>query len=450
MFSIKQHVRRHAAVVAVGAAVLGLTAASQADIYWNPDQEDGFTGNFNNIDPNFDDGIVADSDSDVVFNGSYDVTVDGDPTSVKTLAVTGNSNKFTGSGNLTANSFSITGNSNKFTGSGDITTKAISMNGESNTFSGSGTIYLKGSNDLSITNTGNNSIVSDIKIIPTAGWNGQESGLTPLKVNDGVLTINNFTMSQYGTLRKLGNGILKIDGTLDTTANNANYSYMAHTFDVAEGTVILSGTNYVGGAAKVAPDATLSGNAVAWVSINSIFDIFGHIAPGDNPIDTDAFISRFGKSGTFTIHAGEWGGGNKVNLHPGSCLDLDLISAEPGEYDVLQIIHDSGPSTTLNIYSGTQICINDMSDDGGLVGAYHIITGSNYVIKFNDNTEPLVVGEYYNFFNVLGLDSAYDYKFQLTSTGIDLIIDPATPIPEPASLGLLGLGAGLLMLRRKR
>jgi len=192
--------------------------------------------------------------------------------------------------------------------------------------------------------------------------------------------------------------------------------------------------------------------------------------------------------GTLTIQAASGTGqGIRAHFYEGSSLDLNLKNPDnydendkfasfSGGHDVLNLINNSWDNTVLTFDDGATINLNAV--DGYFnEGVYRIITLTNFAsgnansFVYDDGTLPLT--DYLNSgdgFNIEGLEyglttNDYEFVFSTLTSGNEVYLDltinyigsgvngpghqgPLTP--EPASLGLLGLGAGLLLLRRKR
>jgi hypothetical protein len=113
----------------------------------------------------------------------------------------------------------------------------------------------------------------------------------------------------------------------------------------------------------------------------------------------------------------------------------------------------------LNIAQGARVNINN--GIGSLTpGTYHIITMLDQGTVLNEpNIAALnidvagtgfatgdVPGGYdYQFLNVIGSSGPYVDDI----IGIDLVVT-ASAVPEPASIGVLGIGTGLMLLRKRR
>jgi len=392
------------------------------------------SGDFNNTDAGIGTG------DDVVFGGADDVVTVTDPTTVSSLTFNAGSQ------------YTIQG-------------EAIALTKRTN----------------AIESSGNNKILSDIEISGSLG-NG---GTATLKVDDGVLTINKVTWS-YGLLEKTGSGTLKIDGSLNTGLSGGSLSALL----VTEGTLILSGNNHslthvsgsFGGVSafyccNVSPGATLGGNGSVTYSENiaSPFNIYGNLAPGDNPGDT----------GTFTIAAS-----NRlpdVIFRTGSALCIDLVAPdnELGDFDgtnhdIFKMTVGSYGQSMGGTWTGSTLTFEK---DAIIRLSGNIATGIYNIIQLEGNTGTYVVvnpddyadtglGNWGDNTNnwmkdlIVEVPSGYDITYHFDTltaacnnnyeriTCIALVIDSVSfaggsPVPEPASLALLSLGSGLLLLRRK-
>ncbi|MCL2646352.1 MAG: PEP-CTERM sorting domain-containing protein [Phycisphaerales bacterium] len=393
MFSLKQHMRRHAMMIAAVAATVGFAAASHAATIW-------YVDTFGTYDP---------------------VTVTDDVSLNDDVAF----------GTLTLNDggYTVTGNGHTITLAG-------------------GNPYVTSSG----TNTLNAIVHADI------------GGGSPMQWNvTGNLTVDQIGVGYYGSFEKNGNGILRV-GNLNASAG----------IFVNGGTLILtgqSGTGYnqwgggggdrQGSSLIVYSGSTLAGNNI--IGVQSIVQIDGHLAPGADGEGSGWFQNKngtFGSIGKLTIQGADNNSGvTYFNFNSTSNLDLDLLDGD--NYDSLAFLSGRDMSTYgifLDIYEGAQVNINDLSNGGDLAGTYHIITlGGNHActIDYYDTNGDIVdnLPDDFSVFSTGVVPPGYHYEFVRVTdisgnfTGIDLVI---THVPEPASLGLLGLGSGLLLLRRKR
>jgi len=314
--------------------------------------------------------------------------------------------------------------------------------------------------------------------------NQSASGVGTLSVNNGTLTIQTVTSSgNYGFLKKTGDGVLKISGRF-----NPSYSYNAGVRNagtiVESGKLLLSGTTtaaapHIVDALTVESTATLAGQSYVRIHMGNI--IHGRIAPGSvttssnfGDVATLTFIPTTGYDAPRT---------SLVDFNFDGILDFDFKS--DGTCDRIAFssyaVANAYANLTFNLSSNAQINFNAMdglfADDD-----YRIITiggpNANVAHFFNyidGNTtydlstfagldtlpEGSIDSDGYLTFDLLQYDTdAYDCKFKLVYNGddptskiiaIDLHVSyNTTTVPEPASLGLLSLGAGLLLLRRKR
>ncbi|MCL2645666.1 MAG: PEP-CTERM sorting domain-containing protein [Phycisphaerales bacterium] len=411
MFSLKHHIRRHATIVAVGAASLGLAAASQAAIDW--------TGDVSLDDP----------DSQVILDN--DVTIDS-----LTFNASGCSIK-----NAEGNSYGIT----------------VGPNDYNRTF---------------VTQTGDSNTLNTINTTLAIGFQNGNSCRYTLDIQAGTLYVQKLTPSSnlgsnpyVGYFQKTGAGLLSLGALSGSPA-----------VEVLEGKLLFSGTDnsvrqFLGIGSSSEAIATLAGNATINVSGGNrgapteIIPVYGHLAPGDVTAD-----SNFGATGALVFQAG-YGGGASIDVHFQSTSSFDIDLETPDIYDSLSLICGNYSSVGLSVYEGATININDMSNGGDLSGIYHIISltgggpdlngGYRYrtISYFDADGNEVTNIDYTNVFDLFTLGKVpdgYTYKFKfvgadmaydgITFDGIDLIV---TKVPEPASLGLLTLGSGLLLLRRK-
>ncbi|MCL2648777.1 MAG: PEP-CTERM sorting domain-containing protein [Phycisphaerales bacterium] len=455
MFSLKHQVRRHAMMIAAVAATVGFAAASHAaPIYWAPppasDPDVGGDGSIN--DNYFLSGTdyVGGAGGDIVFGGTGGtVTVDV-PISLHSLTLNG-----------------------RYTIS-------------DGTVDGTGTITLPSgypSYPTVLTSSGVNEIQAPISI-PPASNNSQSRAI--LNVIDGVLTIQDIDKGGAGALIKDGDGVLRIEGKFGSGGG----------LIIKNGTVVLAGTaskvfstGGTGGtyfdAITVDAPATLAGAPSLTSSGSITLQISGHFAPGDN---NDA--SRFNSVGTFQINASSNSSQSAtVTFNSGSQFDLDLFvpdfdltdAATVGSlpsHDALRLynLYNSNSTTAsnalyLNIDAGAIININDGSDVLE-EGIYRIITLDLSGTNKRPRTISYTGGDIADFIDTFASDlftigdasDLYSYDFRINTDGtsldgsiaytsIDLRITkkPSVPsMPEPASLGLMGLGCGVLLLRGKR
>jgi len=421
MFSLRQHIRRQAMMVAAVAAAVGFIAASQAAIW--PDD------------------VTSDT---VTLSGGGSVDVQDD-TYLNYLTLSGGNFTFDGEGRILLGTGISTGNGYTW-----------------ETFTSNGT------NTIKVPFICHSFTLSTVHVTGTLRIDNLQAGVGEV----------------YGSFQKTGPGILDV-GTIKAGVGIV----------VNDGTLLLSGTqNNANFVVENANDTfgTLAGNATVtysgWGSSPRL-QIDGHLAPGaksGNWVQNDN--GTFGTIGMLTF-TGIAGSGayyfqtNTFNFSETAVLDLDLSnpSQAPGVgYDAFQFGGRPGidarygiDTTALNIDSSAQVNINAVN--GFLEeGSYHIITlnNGNGVLTGNFNVDNIHVfglengltKDDYTFTFVPLWESGYLWEGPLDSTGsfvpvtictgIDLVIGPKQSdggeVPEPASLGLLGLGAGLLLLRRKR
>jgi hypothetical protein len=341
----------------------------------------------------------------------------------------------------------------------------ISPNGPAYTFSGSVPIGFSNQTTTLSQTAGNNTIATEVRY--TSG-----SSASTMTVNTAAgtnLSIQNMTYSHYGWggVTKTGTGQV----TFTSGFSNAGSLFSGNGFNITAGTVMLEGVaqangvsgrtgggNAVGGGGfKVQSGATLAGNGLrnsgASDTGGSLSNVLsgGHLAPGVNPV-----LSNFGTAGTFTLRGA--GGASliaNVSLDTGSELDLDLVNL--GSYDSIALT--KGAYGRMNFIVGDQAIVNINNGAGSLTpGTYSIVTMVEQLNTLNTNQAALNIdvtgggfiigsapaGYNYQFVNVLGNSGFYNGEI----VGIDLIVTDA--IPEPASMAILGLGAGALLLRGRR
>jgi len=477
MFSPKQRFYRRMGVVAAGAVAVGLIAAvsQAATIEWDPAKvadvtisPGGGIGNFNNDDANFWDATKEEHvkiekpfalgeyfyGDAVVFGGTgADVYVtrnaDGGYTTVGTLT-------------LNASGYA-------FKDKDTSTNYRLHVGPESAT----GTF---------ITQIGDSSTSNSIHTTLAIGSGVSSGNVYTVDIQAGQLYVRELVTQTGvefygGVLRKAGAGLLQIDSLYADG--------IVCSIDVAQGKLLLGGHDNnnritflrsVGlvAAGDINNNAVLAGNATIKISNGGTIPIYGHIAPG-----TVSLGSNFdGAAGMLAFELGALRGHSiRANFHAGSSLDLDLgtpdfnLKGDPtnaGNHDVLNFICGEYSWITVNIFNGAQVNINAI---GGTLqeGIYRIITINNaHTPGYENEDVGLPIFGYYadatslddhqfdgKGFTVSNLPAGYEYEFspyyESNYAALDLIITfVGTSVPEPASLGLLGLGGGLMLLRRRR
>lgn len=312
----------------------------------------------------------------------------------------------------------------------------------------------------------------------TVGPNSTTGGLT--KVDAGTVdltssgnTYSGATVIQAGTL-EIGdtspNGISNSTPIVvgDTLSNNSAVLQVATT---NSGGFVLTPGQILGGFGKVVgqsaggpvPISFASGTTVAPGTSSNVNTIKG----GATGTATGALTLTSGLSSPMAANLGSGGtyfwklnlstGGSGATSTPGAALTSDLsgakwdalvldtaiVSATPGSPFVVQALGYGSP-TSVNIggsntqsYSWTIARANDASFSQGLVANLQ----ANNQLYLNSSGLPAPATGYRYFLSGQGDPSI--------PTATDLVVNYA-PVPEPTSLGLLGLGAGAMLLRRRR
>jgi hypothetical protein len=273
------------------------------------------------------------------------------------------------------------------------------------------------------------------------------AGRSALEVTAGTLTIGNFTYTggNYSDLYKTGAGTLVVNGTFDMAQSDSEVLYVnAGKVNLTNASRTNNNADVTGNAinqgVEVASGATLSGGGGIEVSGASLDDNTGsppffrilsggHLAPGNNP-----GASNFGSVGTFTLNGGYGGGQNLTGtLATGSNLDIDIASL--ASYDVFQFTRGNYSTNNLVIENGAVVNINALAPLQE--GTYHIVNTTG-TVGITDG--GFVIGT---------APSGFSYSFVDVANGVDLVVTAAA-VPEPTSIAMLGMGSGLLLLRRRK
>jgi len=332
------------------------------------------------------------------------------------------------------------------------------------------------------------------KSLPSDSFSsGNKDTVYTIHGNSGTLTVGSFTMGGLARVVKTGDGTLSI-GTMNCIGSCS--------LDIVEGTLLLTGQNsvvsfhsernvipgvldpvYVMSSIIVRSGGTLGGSGKVDTLWGGNLHIEGTFAPGNGTNETGTFTYN-GRDGfnsyslTFTP---------AINFTSSSTFELD-VRAE-NDHDILNFnIYASRlhGDAQLNIFDGAKVKLNFLDDfaDGTYTFSFITFTKDSgvdvdFAIGFReslvswgmstgamdrvfvDSSLNLSPGDNGTFitngsataagFQIANPNADYEYQFVYGPSGVDLIVTVRnTDVPEPASLGVLGVGVGMLMIRRKR
>jgi len=306
-------------------------------------------------------------------------------------------------GNLGTSSTIQIGNNNDtgtldYRGTGESTNRQVQIgSGTTGVRVGSAIILSNGSGALTFSNTTFNAL---------NGGDGPARTLTLGGANDGVNTIAGAILDNNASAGKIISVIKQDSGQWILGGNN---TYTGNT-TVSAGTLLINGNQTSAtGAVSVAAGATLGGNG----TVGGATVINGILAPGNS-------------IGTLSINNNVTWNFNTDNEWVFELGSAGSTMLSPGTSDRLSI--------TGNFVKGTGTSFTFDFDGTGAAGWYQLISWTGTGSSFDVSN-----------FQATNLAGSLTGDFFLESDGLYLQV-----IPEPASLGLLAMGLGLMVLLKRR
>jgi len=314
-------------------------------------------------------------------------------------------------------------------GAGDFTfsdnvVQDTNIVGQGITKTGSGTAIFGGTNNY----TGATTISGGTLQIGNGGTTGKLSTSSSITNNSNLVFNRTNTITQNtdfanvisgsGNVTQAGSGTLVFGGTNTYTGATT----------ISAGTLIVAsgGSTYASSAVSVAAAGTLGGCG----TVNGTVALSGALSPGDTA----------GAVGTLTTGA--------ATVNTGSAMTIDFTGNVSGVAGTNWDLWTINGALNLNATSGspTTLTLNTTAGLTGWDNAQNYswkIMGATSVVGFGAD-EFAVVSTNFSDDNALGGGT-----FSVANVGNDVMLN-FTAVPEPATIGLLALGAGALAAAKRR